>query len=86
MSSTEHLINMANDIGNFYRSQPTREAAIAGIVNHIKSYWTPRMREKIVAELQQGAPGLDELPLEAVRLLQKFPHTKPDHPPGGDAG
>ena len=65
------LVQMANDIGNFFRSQPRREDAIAGIANHIASFWTKRMREKLVAHLQQGGHGLDELPLEAARRLSQ---------------
>jgi len=60
---------MANDIGNFFRAEPKREDAIAGIVNHISKYWTRRMREKLLAQLQHGDQGLDELPREAMRRL-----------------
>ena len=67
----DHLIQMANDIGNFFRSQPQREDAIAGIANHIASFWTKRMREKLMAHLEQGGHGLDELPLEAARRLSQ---------------
>jgi formate dehydrogenase subunit delta len=70
-SGSDHLIQMANDIGNFFRSQPRREDAIAGIANHIASFWTKRMREKLMAHLQQGGHGLDELPLEAMRRLSQ---------------
>jgi len=67
----DHLIQMANDIGNFFRSQPRREDAIAGIANHIANFWTKRMREKLLAHLEQGGHGLDELPLEAFRRLSR---------------
>jgi formate dehydrogenase subunit delta len=69
VSGAEQLIQMANDIGNFFRAEPKREDAIAGIVNHISKYWTRRMREKLIAQLQHGDHGLDELPLEAMRRL-----------------
>jgi formate dehydrogenase subunit delta len=69
--ASSHLIQMANDIGNFFRSQPQREDAIAGIANHIASFWTKRMREKLMAHLQQGGHGLDELPLAAARRLSQ---------------
>jgi formate dehydrogenase subunit delta len=68
-SGRDHLVQMANDIGNFFRAQPLREDAIAGIANHIASFWTRRMREKLVARLGLDEHGLDELPLEAVRRL-----------------
>ena len=85
-SGSDHLIQMANDIGNFFRAQPKREEAIAGIANHIRNFWTPRMREKLLARFKQGDAALDDLPREAVRMLAE--HTAPlsPEPPGGDAG
>jgi formate dehydrogenase subunit delta len=66
----EHLVKMANDIGNFFRAEPVREDAIAGISNHIAKFWTKRMREKLNAHLrQEGDASLDELPREALRRL-----------------
>ena len=66
--SGERLVTMANDIGNYFRSQP-REDAISGIANHIKRYWTPRMRQKLNAYLAQGEGDLDELPRAAIDRL-----------------
>jgi formate dehydrogenase subunit delta len=86
MSESQHLVQMVNDIGNFFRAQPNREDAIAGIVNHLKNFWTRRMREKLVEQLSHGDSGLDELPREAVRQLLKNTEPKATPPPGGDAG
>jgi formate dehydrogenase subunit delta len=86
MSGPEHLVQMANDIGNFFRSEPKREEAIAGIANHIAKFWTPRMRAKLTAHLaDHGTDALDELPREALRSLAENPaaHTRPE-PHGGD--
>jgi formate dehydrogenase subunit delta len=85
MSDAQHLVKMANDIGNFFRAQP-RSDAVAGIANHIKSFWSPRMRAKLNDQLQHGALGLDELPLAAMQSLNDRPGTKPAQAPGGDAG
>lgn len=85
MSTTQHLIHMANDIGNFFRAQPRREA-IAGIANHIRSFWSPGMRTKLMTELDLGVQGLDELPREAMRLIREHPSAKPEPSTGGDAG
>jgi len=68
--SAERLVAMANDIGNYFRAQG-RDEAIAGIANHIKRYWTPRMRQKLNAYLAQGNGGLDELPRAAVDTLKE---------------
>jgi formate dehydrogenase subunit delta len=67
--TAEHLVKMANDIGDFFRAEPVREDAIAGIANHISRYWTKRMREKLAAYLKSGGGGLDELPLAAFGRL-----------------
>jgi formate dehydrogenase subunit delta len=66
--SGEHLIAMANDIGDYFRAQG-RDEAIAGIANHIKRYWTLRMRQKLNLYLSQGHGGLNELPRAAIERL-----------------
>jgi formate dehydrogenase subunit delta len=93
MSGTGHdasaqLMRMANDIGNFFRSEPERSVAVAGIANHITKFWTPRMRQKLMAHVQKhGMKGLDELPQEALKTLaRQQPSDRPPEPPGGDAG
>jgi formate dehydrogenase subunit delta len=92
MSGSEHLVHMANDIGNFFRGNTDRQAAVVSISNHIKSFWTPRMRRKLISDMHGGDEELDELPREALRLLQEHPDFKPRQLPegnaegGGDAG
>jgi formate dehydrogenase subunit delta len=83
-----HLMQMANDIGNFFRSEPERAVAVAGIANHISKFWTPRMRQKLMTHLQKhGMDGLDELPQAALKTLAKQqPSDQRPEPPGGDAG
>jgi formate dehydrogenase subunit delta len=82
-----HLVKMANDIGDFFRAEPEREDAIAGIGNHIAKFWTKRMRAKLLTHLKQdGDDGLDELPREAVRRLAAHQVAPQKEPPGGDAG
>ncbi|HEY2685178.1 MAG TPA: formate dehydrogenase subunit delta [Steroidobacteraceae bacterium] len=76
---------MANDIGDFFSTQ-SREDAIFGIANHLRSYWSPRMRAMLTEQLEHGAEGLDELPCEALRFLKDRADFKPIQPQGGDAG
>lgn len=68
--SAERLVQMANDIGHFFKAEPQRVDAIAGIANHIQRFWDPRMRRQILAHLQAGGEGLEELPREAVASLK----------------
>ena len=78
-----HLVKMANDIGNFFRSEPVREDAITGIAKHISAFWTKSMRRKIAAH---GEAGLDELPREALRRLESRTAPVAAARPGADAG
>ena len=86
--TVEHLVQMANDIGNFFRSEPERKDGIAGIANHIAKYWTPRMRQKLLDHIEEHGPaGLDELPREALQSLATQPAAVLSREPaGGDAG
>jgi formate dehydrogenase subunit delta len=83
--SAEHLVKMANDIGDFFRAEPNPEDAIAGIANHIAKFWTKRMRDKINAHLKQdGDSGLDALPRAALQRLAAGTHAHQKEPAGGD--
>jgi len=64
----DKLVRMANQIGQFFQSQP-HDAAVAGIVDHLRSFWTPKMRRQIADHAAAGGAGLDPLTLEAVRRL-----------------
>jgi formate dehydrogenase subunit delta len=62
------LVRMANQIGAFFRTQP-HEDAVAGIADHIKSFWTPKMRNDLSHFISEGGSGLDPLAQEAVQRL-----------------
>jgi formate dehydrogenase subunit delta len=47
----DNLIVMANRIGQFFAAQPDRDEALAGIAEHVKKFWEPRMRAEILAAL-----------------------------------
>ena len=67
--NADHLVKMANQIESFFRSEPDRDLAIAGIENHMKRFWEPRMRKQIVAYLESGGAGLGDLAKAAIRRL-----------------
>jgi formate dehydrogenase subunit delta len=67
------LVRMANDIGNFFRAQG-EEKAIAGIADHIKKFWEPRMKKQIFAHLDEGGAGLKPLTLKALEKLKADMH------------
>ena len=68
--SIDRLVAMANDIANYFHSEPDRKQAVDGVVNHITRFWEPRMRKKIIAHLAgEHGEGLNELAREAVARL-----------------
>ncbi|KDB06134.1 Formate dehydrogenase, delta subunit [Burkholderia sp. lig30] len=53
--NAEHLIDMANQIGAFFASMPDHDEALAGIADHIRRFWEPRMRRALLAALADPA-------------------------------
>ena len=68
--SADRLIYMANQIGKFFQSQG-HDKAVAGIAEHIRKFWDPRMRKGIFAHLDAGGAGLDPEAREAIATLQQ---------------
>ena len=66
----ERLVAMVNDIGNYFASEPDRDAGIAGIANHLVKFWEPRMRKQIIAHLDQGGEGLTPIARVGVERLK----------------
>jgi formate dehydrogenase subunit delta len=67
----EKLVMMANQIGVFFASQKG-DAAVQGILDHIKKFWDPRMRSAILAHLDAGGVG----PQSAQRRRTAIPRAK----------
>ncbi|HEV7490519.1 MAG TPA: formate dehydrogenase subunit delta [Rhodanobacteraceae bacterium] len=70
--NVEHMVEMVNDIANFFASEPDRAAGIAGVANHLKRYWEPRMRKQIIAHVDGGGHGLSDLAREGVQALARM--------------
>ena len=66
----ENLIEMANDIGDYFKSEPDREEAVNGIFIHIQRFWEDRMQKQILAYLDEGGEGLSPLVTEALVRLK----------------
>jgi formate dehydrogenase subunit delta len=85
MSEIEHdpaqkLARMAGQIAAFYRAYPEAEA-VAGIANHINTFWSRRMREDFLTFFPQGDERLDPL-VRAARGRIRGAHP----PQSGAAG
>ncbi len=67
-STTDRLVYMANQMATFFKAQP-HDAAVAGVADHIKKFWDPRMKSLMAAHVAAGGVGLDAVALEALRGL-----------------
>jgi formate dehydrogenase subunit delta len=65
----DYLVRMANDIGRFFAAEPDQEQAAQEIVSHIKRFWDPRMRSRIIEHYRAGGEGLADLVRRAIGLL-----------------
>jgi len=64
----EMLVRMANQMADFFKSQ-SHEDAVAGIEDHIRKFWDPRMRRALAAHLAAGGEGLKPLAREAAERV-----------------
>jgi len=75
-NSVDHLVKMANQIGQFFSAQRSGDQA-ASAAEHLRKFWDPRMRAGIIDYVASGGQGLNPTALEAVKRLTR---------PGGRRG
>lgn len=66
------LIHDANEIAKYFSAYP-REEAIAGIADHIRKFWDPRLRQDLQAVLSGAPTLLHALVREAGGRLRQQP-------------
>ncbi len=69
-SGPDKLVYMANQIGKFFKAQGDDKAAVAGISEHIRKFWDPRMRSQIYAHIDEGGAGLEPHVKAAIEKLK----------------
>ncbi|PPD43579.1 MAG: hypothetical protein CTY15_09445 [Methylocystis sp.] len=75
----DRIVLMANQIGDFFAPYPPERRA-EGIRNHLRTYWDPRMREELLALIEQGGgAGLAPHVMEGAKLLREETHAKPGY-------
>ncbi len=67
----EDLVRMANQIGEFFGSYPSLDEAAEGIADHLKRFWTPSMREKLIDYAERDGRDLSAPVRSALMRLQK---------------
>ena len=66
----DNLIEMANDIGNYFKSEPDHEAAVNGVYTHMNRFWEIRMQRQILDYLERDGSLLAPHVAEAVSRLK----------------
>lgn len=66
--NVEHLVRMANDIGDFFKAEAGPDAP-ASIANHLQRFWDVRMRKAIIEYARMDGTGLAEPVRQAVSML-----------------
>ena len=64
--SDQKLARMANSIADFFKSYP-HDHAVTGIHDHMKAFWTPKMRATLAEAVETGTVGFHPLVIDAVR-------------------
>ena len=67
-----HLVKMANNIGDFFQSDPDKVKGAKGVADHIRNFWEPRMRRQIFEYIDKSSgEGLTDLVLTALKAHRK---------------
>jgi formate dehydrogenase subunit delta len=64
------LVHMANQIADYFKVMPEADG-LKGAADHLRAFWTPKMRGEIVAWLEKGGQGLSPLAVKAVTELKR---------------
>ncbi|MDR6957674.1 formate dehydrogenase subunit delta [Pseudomonas brassicacearum] len=67
--SAESLIKMANQIAQYFTSEPDHALAVNGVRQHIKNFWTPGMRRDLL-EWEKKHPEAVLHPLVLAALVE----------------
>jgi formate dehydrogenase subunit delta len=62
-------VRLANEIAVQFHARPPAEAA-ATVAAHIRQFWDPRMRAKLLEHVAAGGEDLDPLAIEAAEQLR----------------
>ncbi|HZE92688.1 MAG TPA: formate dehydrogenase subunit delta [Rhizobacter sp.] len=93
----DNLAKMANQIASFFDAQSDETTAARAVASHLKLFWAPQMRRKLVDDVDNGhTETMSPVVIQAVHdhrssLLMTSKHISGEerqlgHQGGGDAG
>ena len=66
----QNLVRMANQIAIAFRNEP-QDKAVAAAAEHIRLYWSRKMRADILGHLDAGGAGLEPATGKAIETLRE---------------
>lgn len=66
--SPENMVTMVNQIAMFFDTQPGMDPC-DGVVDHLRDFWEPRMREQLRNYVADGGGGLIPTAIKAARRI-----------------
>ncbi len=69
-SDVANLVRMANQIAEAFNASPQPEA-IDAVASHIKSFWAPKLRQRLIDSAEAGHGGLLPLTIQAIEALKQ---------------
>jgi formate dehydrogenase subunit delta len=81
----DHLIRLANRIGDFFESLPDRTEGIEGIADHIQKFWAPRMRIAMLNFLDAHPDGHSDASALSDIVLKALVQNRQRLTPAGPA-
>lgn len=55
--NTAQLVKMANQVGAFFEAMPDATQGTAGVADHLRKFWEPRMRRELAAYVAAHGDG-----------------------------
>ncbi len=68
-NDASHLVIMANQIADAFKASPEPEAVV-GVANHIKSFWAPRLRQRLMDHVDSHPGAVQPVALKALHALK----------------
>jgi len=65
----EKLVRMANQIAANFDGGRDESQAVAGVTDHIRRFWSPLMREQIVAQWRSDPSELSPRAAQAIESI-----------------
>ena len=63
----DHLVTMANQIGDFFKSFPNQDQAKKDIAHHLSRFWAGSMRQQILLHVRdKNGAGLHDIVRDAI--------------------